>query len=215
MNAWRTIAGISCSLLLAAGCSMCQHPSYDCGPVWSQGACTNCNVDYRAGSVLNRRAAGTMMTDDTPEAVGRASEPARRGAQTARVTAQRSERSDAQVRATTVAQSRRTPTRSPDEGQSAQTLPKRMAVPKAPSPDDLPPHTVAAPPGTKEGDTRILSVTDRRLDEPRSDPKSVATQEKTPRPTAEKPADDLGGWRPAPRDQSPTETATHEMDGRR
>jgi hypothetical protein len=66
----------------------------------------------------------------------------------------------------------------------------------APSLSSLPPNSAAAPPGTKEGDTRILSVTDRRLD---------ALLRSSRR---EMPSEDLGGWRPVAPHQDPTETAT-------
>jgi hypothetical protein len=86
---------------------------------------------------------------------------------------------------------------------------KSTALPDAPSPDRLPPGTVAAPPGTKEGDTCVLSVTDRRLAEMQESSKSVSPERKTP--TA---ASDLGGWRAVGPRQAPMETATqaHETD---
>ena len=49
MWAWKTAAGALCCLVLATGCSVCQHPYAYCGPVWSEGVCTNCNMDYRGG----------------------------------------------------------------------------------------------------------------------------------------------------------------------
>jgi len=71
-------------------------------------------------------------------------------------------------------------------------------------PSRLPPRTVAAPPGTKEGATHILSVTDRRLDELQKSSKPVTVQPKSPQQAGEKPGEDLGGWRPvAPRQDSP------------
>ena len=68
MRAGKLVAGISCVWILASGCSMCQHPSYDCGPVWTQNGCANCDPDYRAGSVLNRRAQGDMAVEAAPDA---------------------------------------------------------------------------------------------------------------------------------------------------
>ena len=58
------------------------------------------------------------------------------------------------------------------------------------------PGTVAAPPGTKEGDTRVLSVTDRRLDELQRNSKSAAAQRMAPQREAARPGDDFDGWRP-------------------
>jgi hypothetical protein len=72
----------------------------------------------------------------------------------------------------------------------------------------LPSGTVPAPPGTKEGDTRILSVTDRRLDELQRTSKPLAGNRNSPQRTVEKPSEDLGGWRPVATHQEPTETAT-------
>jgi hypothetical protein len=78
----------------------------------------------------------------------------------------------------------------------------------------LPPATTSAPAGTKEGATRILSVTDRRLDEPQNNPKPVAIQRKAPQRTAETPSEDFDGWRSVAPHQEPLETAArlHETD---
>ena len=208
MNTWRIAAGISCCLLLTTGCCQCQHPYDNCGPVWSQGACQNCNPDYRAGSVLNRHAQGVLAANDAP----RTAESAPRVAQADRVAARKSDESAPQVRATTVAQRRRTPKPAPADGQPVQSPPKSTGVLKAPSPNDLPAGTVAAPAGTKEGDTRILSVTDRRLDEPTKGPQPVAAQRKAPQRTAETASEDLDGWRPAAPHQDPVETATQSRE---
>ena len=54
MKACRIAIILSCCWIVATGCCICRHPYDDCGPVWSQGACKNCNPDYRSGSVLNR-----------------------------------------------------------------------------------------------------------------------------------------------------------------
>ncbi|MGO9115160.1 MAG: hypothetical protein ACLP9L_38600 [Thermoguttaceae bacterium] len=91
---------------------------------------------------------------------------------------------------------------------TTQTPLKSTAKSEAPSPNHLPAATVAAPPGTKEGDTRILSITDRRLDELQRPSNPVALQRKSPQ-TAEKPSEDPGGWRSASPRQDPTETANH------
>ena len=66
MKAWKIVAGISCCSILATGCSMCQHPSFDCGPVWSQGTCLISNPDYRAGSILNRSGARALRGRKAP-----------------------------------------------------------------------------------------------------------------------------------------------------
>ena len=75
MKAWRIAAGISCCLTLASGCGMCQHPYYDCGPVWSRGTCLNCNPDYRAGSILNRQGPDPLAASDGLETDEPAAEP--------------------------------------------------------------------------------------------------------------------------------------------
>jgi hypothetical protein len=218
MKAFRIAAGISCCLILAGGCGMCQHPYYDCGPVWSQGECQNCNPDYRAGSILNRQASGVMTADGvvrTARPAGRAGEyaytavsAAPRAAQTAQVAPHRSEGSESRLRATAVAQRRRPAAHAPAEEQSPQEAPAKTVMPEAPLPGNLPPNTVAAPPGTKEGATRILSVTDRRLDELQKNPKPVAIQNNAPQRMAEKSSGDFDGWRPVATQQNPAETAT-------
>ncbi len=212
MHAWRIAAAISCCSILTTGCCMCQHPSYDCGPVWSQGVCQNCNPDYRAGSVLNRHGPGVLTAEDAPRVAQPAPHTAARVAQAARARPHGSDASDSHVRATVVAQQQRPQKRSPAERPSAHSPPKRTVPPAAPSPHDLPVHTVAAPPGTREGHTRILSTTDRRLDEPQERPKPVAAQGKSPQRTAEKPSGDFDGWRPVAPHQDPIETATQSRD---
>ena len=189
---------------------MPQNPYYYCGPVWSRGASLNCNPDYRAGSVLNRDGPGGLVAN-VPRATKpaqRATQPVPRAAPSARVAAHRSDGPASQVRATTVAQQRQTPKRASAERQTTQVSPKSTVMPEAPSPNNLPPGTVAAPQGTKEGDTRILSVTDRRLDELQESPKTVAAKGKSPQRTVEKTSEELGGWRPVAPNQDPTETAT-------
>ncbi len=97
MKAWKIAAGILCCLVLASGCGMGQHPYYDCGPVWSQGACPNCDPDYRAGSILNRHGPGVLTGEEAPRAIEPApptNEPAGRAAQPARVTLQGPESQD-------------------------------------------------------------------------------------------------------------------------
>jgi hypothetical protein len=39
-------------LLLAAGCTMCAHPYDNCGPVFIEGDCTNCNPLARMNSIF-------------------------------------------------------------------------------------------------------------------------------------------------------------------
>ena len=124
------------------------------------------------------------------------------------VAADRSDGSESQVRATTVAQERRTPKPAPAERQSAQSPPKRADAPQACLPNNPRPRHADAPAGTKEGDTRLLSVADRRLDEPQKNPKPVAARHKAPQRTAEGAGEDFDDWRPAARHQDPTETAS-------
>ena len=142
MKIWRIAAGISCCLILAAGCRMCQHPYYDCGPVWSQGACQNCNPDYRAGSVLNRhdRVAGRGRCSGAaePRLVSR---PVRRGAAT-----HRSDGLDALIARRPVAQKRPTPKPAAADREPAQAPPKPTLLPEAPLPSDLPPRARAPSP---------------------------------------------------------------------
>ena len=211
MKAWKIAASISCCLILATGCSICQNASYECGPVWSQGICQTCNLDYRAGSILNRQGAGVATADHT----ARGGEPAARSADAAphaqppaKVGKRPSEGHDSEDRATAVAQQGQTPKRAPAEGQTTQSPPMSSIVPLAPLPSNLPRGTVAAPPGTKEGDTRVLSVTDRRLDELQRISKPLAAKREASQPADEKPSEDLGGWRPVPNRQAPTETAS-------
>jgi hypothetical protein len=71
---------------------------------------------------------------------------------------------------------------------------------------------VAAPPGTKEGATHILSVTDRRLDELQRNAKPVAVQPKPPQQTGEKPSEDLGGWRPVASRQDSAEASNQPRE---
>ena len=211
MKAWRIVAGISCRLILATGCGMGQHPYYYCGPVWSQGVCSNCDLDYRAGSVLNRRGPGVLAGESAPGPAApapRDSEPPPRAAQPSRVTARRSDGYEAEVRGTTVAQQRQAPRRLPAEQPIAQAPAERALVREAPARDRLPPGASAAPPGTREGQTRILSVADRRLDQRQGNPQSVAAKGQAPQPRAEKPGEDFGGWRPVAPHQDPPETAS-------
>lgn len=234
MNAWKIAAGISCCLILTAGCSICQHPNYNCGPVWSPDACQNCDLDYRAGSILNRRGRGVPAAGDAPIA----SKPAPRGEHEAEVAARESDESDSQDEATTVDPEQRTPKRAatvdveqgtpkhsadvdteepaptpaPVERQAEQSPPTREILPEAPGPNDLPVGKVDAPPGTKEGETRIVSVSDRRLDDVNKSPKPVAAQRNSPQPTSKQPGDDSDGWRPAANHQDPLETATQPRE---
>ena len=205
MKASRIAVGISCCLILATGCAICQDPYYDCGPVWSRGSAQNCNPDYRAGSMLNRGGPDAPATGDAPRVSGAAS----RAALPAGVAAHRSDGSEPRIRATTVAQQPQTPKPAQGDRQATRKSPKSDVEPTAPSPKDVLSGTVPAPPGTKQGDTRILSVTDRRLDELQRTPKPLAADSrKSPQRTVEKPSEDLGGWRPVATHQVPTETAT-------
>ncbi len=200
MRAGKLVAGISCVWILASGCSMCQHPSYDCGPVWTQDGRTNCDPDYRAGSILNRRAQGDMAVEAAPaakESPAPAVRPVPPAAQPARVTVQPSDGLEPPRRATAAAKpAREIVLRTPVENEATHAPPGDAILPDAPLPDRLPPGTVAAPPGTKEGAMRILSITDHRLDELQRNSKSLANENKTPPQTAEEPSADIGGWRP-------------------
>ncbi len=187
MKAWKIAAGISCCLILATGCSMCQHPYYDCGPVWSQGVCQNCNPDYRAGSILNRHGPGVLAAEDAPER-RRTRRASRRSGASCRNRRRRSRTQpvrrivSSQVRATTVAQQRRTPKRAPAEAKRLRRRQRARSCPRRPCRAICRRAPLPHPPGTKEGDTRILSVTDRRLDELQRIPKPVAAQRKAPQP---------------------------------
>jgi hypothetical protein len=170
MKAWKIVAGISCCSILATGCSMCQHPSFDCGPVWSQGTCLISNPDYRAGSILNRSGPGVAGT----EGAG-AKGPAPRVAEPGRVAGPRSDGSESESRARTVAQPQ-TAERASAEGRTIQAPPQSTVALEAPLPDHLPLRADAAPAETTEGDARILP---------------------------EKPSEDLNGWRPVATRQAP------------
>lgn len=201
MKAWKIAAGISCYLGLAAGCcSSCLHPYLDCGPVWSRGACQNCNPDYRAGSILNRPGSSGMpaqVASRTAAPIPPDSPLTLRSAQPARSAVNRTAGSEHRDAAAPIIQPRPIRKAAP-EGQVRLATPQTSDVPKAPLPtDSLPPRTVPAPPGTKEGDSRILSVTDRRLDELQKTPPPLAAAPKTPQRVAEKPDRDFGGWHPA------------------
>ena len=213
MKAWRIAAGISCCLVLASGCGMCQHPYYYCGPVWSARRLSELQprLSGRVGS--QSPATGVATAEDVPETARRVTEPPLRATMPApgarlRVAGRRPDGSESQVRRAEVDQQRRTPKRPPAERQTAQAPRKSADVPTAPSPSDLRPRSARVPAGTKEGDTRILSVTDRRSDEPRKNPKPVAARRKSPQRTAEGPSEDFDGWRPVAAHQDPAETAT-------
>jgi hypothetical protein len=61
---WKIAFSISSCLALAAGCALPPNPYLNCGPVWSRGACQNCNPDYVSGSILNGRASGSLTAED-------------------------------------------------------------------------------------------------------------------------------------------------------
>jgi hypothetical protein len=167
MKTWKIATGIACCLCLVAGCcTMCQDPYVHCGPVWSQGASLNCNPDYRAGSILNRPAPGALAAQSAAkpvEPIPQVSQSAPRATPAAPIAAKRSEELEHRASATALDHPRPISTPAPPVRQARQQ-PKSRDVPAAPSPNDLRLETAPAPPGTKEGDTRILSVTDRRLD---------------------------------------------------
>ncbi len=196
----RKTVGISCCLILAAGCTICQDPYYDCGPVWSRGRCQNCDPDYRSGSVLNRHAPGTVVAQDAP-----------RTGKPARTAADGSLESKSRPRTATVAQ-QPLPKRSPAARQAAEASAGGDAAPRTLPPKTPPSGTVAAPAGTKEGDTRVLSITDRRVDEAQPAAKALAAGRKLAPRTAEQPSQYLGGWRAvAPRQDTP-ETASQPRE---
>src|SRR5208337_437665 len=115
MKAFRVAVAILCSLILATGCTLCQNPYFDCGPVWSRGTSVNCNPDYRSGSVLNRQ--GVPVTDDA----ARASQPASRTTVPAGIAAHRSDESEPRVHSTTLAQQRQTAKPQPADQRTTRT----------------------------------------------------------------------------------------------
>ena len=196
MNSWKISASVLCCWLLTTGCRICEHPSYDCGPVWSQDNCPSCNPDYRAGSILNREARAAQVSQ---QAAG-VCQPA---LQVAKTTARAVEPAQVGPRGPTCRESKVR-----FSGRGSQTPPKNTVKSEAASPDHLPPSTVAAPPGAKEGDTHLLSVTDRRLDELQRTSKPVAIQGKTLQQTTKKPSAEVGGWHPAVPRRDPEEIAS-------
>jgi len=202
MKAFRIAVGVSFCLTLTTGCTICQNPYHDCGPVWSRGTSQNCNPDHRAGSILNRQ--GVPATD---EAV-KVDKPAARAKVSAEIAAHRSDGSEPRDHSTTVAQQRQAPKPEAADRRTARTSPKSDVTREASSDKALPAGTVPAPPGTKEGDTRILSVTDRRLDELQRAPMPTADGPKSPKQVVEKPSEGLDGWRPAASHQDSLETAS-------
>ena len=136
MRAGKLVAGISCVWILASGCSMCQHPSYDCGPVWTQDGRSNCDPDYRAGSILNRRAQGDMAVEAAPaakESPAPAVRPVPPAAQPARVTVQPSDGLGPPRRATAAAEpAREIVLRTPVENEATHAPPGDAILPDAP-----------------------------------------------------------------------------------
>ncbi len=209
MHAWKVAAVISCCWIPMCGCNLCQHPCYDCGPAWTSDSCPSCNLDYRAGSILNRDASGRLVAEGEPgtsRRAGQIAEPGPTIVEPAPVAGERTKRLESPARTTSMAQlpqaSRDVPakrlTTTPPPATSA-------ALSEAPMP---PPKMVAAPPGTKEGAIHVLSVTDRRLDELQRRSKPVAIERKLPQPTEEKPVSDPGGWHPVEPRQQPAEAAS-------
>lgn len=195
----RTLLPASLLLLLVAmaGCKMGIGPYDDCGPVWSQGQCQNCNTDYRAGSILNKGEAQGPGVQTGPPNVPNpmvdhaAAKPRSRTVQRV-AAAQRSRQVDLVSDELPAPKKRPAPAQPPPRkvqrvaAEQSARQPQRTAeappVPieqwtqaREPSPVRERPRladrapvgqTEPAPAGTTEGATRILSVTDRRLDEP-------------------------------------------------
>ena len=221
----RTLSPASVLLVLVAmaGCKMCTGPLDDCGPVWSQGRCLNCDPDYRAGSVLNKgdgmgaKAQAAPPNVPNPMTDRVAAKPRSQNAERI-AAAQRARRVDLAADEQPAPKKRpvsaKQPPRNVERVAAEQAVPKKRPVsakqpsrnvervaaeqavrqpPRkvqrppapteqwAPAREPNPVHeraslrqterapvgqTEPAPEGTAAGATRILSVTDRRLDEP-------------------------------------------------
>lgn len=201
MKSWMAIFTISAALVAAAGCCSCQHPYDTCGPVYSRGECANCSPDYRSGSALNRQGTATLAAD-------RSRMPATRVA--------KKRAAKPKTGAPQVATMRPTPAGRPTlarpialESPHVVKLDPVLARPVEPTSDQkaseeaafaakLPAGTVMAPPGTREGSTKVLSVTDKRLDEA---PSAVADRKEV-EPFAEQPTAHTEEWHAAPRRRS-------------
>ena len=224
----RTTLGIAMMALLAAtaGCKMCSHPFDECGPVWDgpPGAdCKNCNPQYRAGSVLYGSGAPRMAHVWQPQPEGAA--PAGSSALVAPPKAVAvvprpapSRQFNDPNRQLNDPFDRPVAVKPPIESQGAPHLAPPLAA--AEPPMKLPPGSVLAPPGTREGDTRILSVTDRRLDESEK-PTSTGPQPKepapmrsaeaqSPEPASQSTAGETPGWKAVSRPASVPQPATIE-----
>ena len=206
--------------------------------------CQNCNPNYRAGSAFTGRGAmvKSPIREIQPEDFGPAVSPApaalparsdngdrrpasvdygsfnpqssgassrfRKAAEAAAATPHR-----APSRPFSYASDRLTAEKQPVENPGVPHLapPRDDAEP----PMKLPPGTVLAPPGTREGDTRILSVTDRRLDESEK-PAADGPQPKEPapmrsvEPQVQSPAPETPGWRAVSRPRTGPQPVTVE-----
>jgi hypothetical protein len=115
---------------------MCAHPYDNCGPVWSHGPCVTCNPDHRSGSILGsaprRVAARPDVVEDGVHVM-----PAP---------------STAPTRAVRPAPGAATP----PAAQEGDGRPE-AAAPRAPAEVSNRKYQ-PAPPGTREGATRVLSV---------------------------------------------------------
>jgi hypothetical protein len=198
MKARQIAATLSCCWIVASGCCTCRRPYDDCGPVWSQGVCRNCNPEYRAGSVLNRNRRvpldeeGTTRTDKPTALAG---PPSTRSKPKTLAVARRRVVSQSEASAAYAIPEQRTAEPMANDLQTADRSSETTAA-KTPSKSQLPPGTVPAPAGTKEGATRILSVTDHRLDESQRTVKTPVPRPE-PKPVAEKRSNEAEGWKSA------------------
>ena len=193
MRSWMIAATISASLLATGGCChMCQHPYENCGPIYSRGECTNCNPDYRAGSIVNRPTGSRMVAADRSRFEA-AHAPAVRIAQRPQPRAIHTATAGRPKPARPIAlETPRVLKAAPISARAAEPSADQKAQEEAAFAAKLPAGTIPAPPGTREGSTRVLSVTDKRLDEA---PSEVADQ-KQPEPFAERPAASSEDWQP-------------------
>ena len=172
-----TAASILGLLIATTGCChMCANPYDRCGPVWDRGGCLNCDSDYRAGSILNR---------SVPVPPGPAARPVPPGQMVKRPAAKPTRRTDPMVVAAVPRDSapqwkarpvQTTEAVAPSRVQKVEHVAARPPAQEQDNwapPKPVPPHqraavgeTEPAPPGTPDGATRILSVTDRKVDEP-------------------------------------------------
>ncbi len=225
MRAWRMAVGIPCCLIVAAGCGECLNPYLSCGPVWSEGIAQNCNPNYRAGSILNRPATAVEAASQTP-APTTVGHTANATVEIPPVAVARPIRDDAppppvhissqpnepgsHATVAAIAKKRQVPRATATNDPLAPPPPLLAAVPEGPTPRHRL-RTVDAPPSAKEGETRILSVTDRRQDEAERDWNSVAAKGKTVGRAQDRPSEESAGWRPAATAQDPAESANRPL----